>query len=351
MIPGTNGSIARSTHRGYEDAIVVPKISPRITLILSTSSTSTLRISSDVAELKDMVKALILDKKNQSPAPTPVKAVVQHPTYQAPAYQAPAPQIQGVSKEDFQAYVKANDAVMRNMQTQGQNMQNQLTNLTDMLSKFVTSNTASTSGTLPSNTVTNPKEDLKGITTRSGVAYQGPTIRTTSSPKVVEREPEVKKDTMLPTNNGSTEDVQPPVVPVVHHESISEPFTWSSFFEPDHEYLNSRGGKLLKTSRALIDNWTSMIRLVEEYSQEVLVSQMGTVIFFLFKGRPFSAIEDDPTSPKKLEKNLKFVKQTMKNLQFNDPPEVETQGLATGSVRVCILEGNDNLPDHELQKI
>ncbi|GJW81150.1 reverse transcriptase domain-containing protein [Tanacetum coccineum] len=73
--------------------------------------------------------------------------------------------IQGVSKEDFQAYVKANDAVMRNMQTQGQNMQNQLTNLTDMLSKFVTSNTASTSGTLPSNTVTNPKEDLKGFTT------------------------------------------------------------------------------------------------------------------------------------------------------------------------------------------
>ncbi|GJR14056.1 reverse transcriptase domain-containing protein [Tanacetum coccineum] len=119
--------------------------------------------------------------------------VVQPPAYQAPAYQAPAPQIQGVSKEDFQAYVKANDAVMRNMQTQGQNMQNQLTNLTDMLSKFVTSNTASTSGTLPSNTVTNPKEDLKGITTRSGVAYKGPTIHTTSSPKVVEREPSASR--------------------------------------------------------------------------------------------------------------------------------------------------------------
>ncbi|GKG39898.1 hypothetical protein Tco_0466675, partial [Tanacetum coccineum] len=28
---------------------------------------------------------------------------------------------------------------------------------------------------------------------------------------------------MPPTNNGSIEDVQPPVVPVVHHESISEP--------------------------------------------------------------------------------------------------------------------------------
>ncbi|GKG36928.1 hypothetical protein Tco_0447101, partial [Tanacetum coccineum] len=48
--------------------------------------------------------------------------VVQPPAYQAPVYQAPAPHIQGVSKEDFQAYVKANDAVTRNMQTQGQNM-------------------------------------------------------------------------------------------------------------------------------------------------------------------------------------------------------------------------------------
>nr|GEY75699.1 reverse transcriptase domain-containing protein [Tanacetum cinerariifolium] len=73
--------------------------------------------------------------------------------------------------------------------------------------------TASSSGlgTLPSNTITNPMEDLKGITTRSGNAYQGPTIPTTSSspPKVVERETEVTKDTMPPTNNKSTKDVQP----------------------------------------------------------------------------------------------------------------------------------------------
>ncbi|GKB94381.1 reverse transcriptase domain-containing protein [Tanacetum coccineum] len=149
----------------------------------------------------------------------------QPPVYQAQPYQAPAQQVQGVSKTDFENYVKANDAVLRNMQNQGQGLQNQIANLTDMLSKFVNANTASSSGTgtLPSNTVTNPKEDLKGITTRSGVAYKGPTIPTTSSPKVVERETEVTKDTMPPTNNGSTEDVQPPVVPVVHHESISEP--------------------------------------------------------------------------------------------------------------------------------
>ncbi|GKB51060.1 reverse transcriptase domain-containing protein [Tanacetum coccineum] len=87
-------------------------------------------------------------------------------------------------------------------------------------------NTASTSGsgTLPSNIVTNPREDLKGITTRSGVAYKGPTITTTSSPpKVVEQETVVTKDTVPPTNNGSTEDVQPPVVQVENHVPISEP--------------------------------------------------------------------------------------------------------------------------------
>nr|GEZ89267.1 reverse transcriptase domain-containing protein [Tanacetum cinerariifolium] len=44
---------------------------------------------------------------------------------------------------------------------------------------------SSGSGTLPGNTVTNPKEDLNGITTRSGVAYQGPTIPTPS--KVVKQ--------------------------------------------------------------------------------------------------------------------------------------------------------------------
>ncbi|GKF57684.1 hypothetical protein Tco_0171221, partial [Tanacetum coccineum] len=51
-----------------------------------------------------------------------------------------------------------------------------------------------------------------------------PTIpTTTSSPKVVERETEVTKDTMPPTNNGSTKDVQPPVVQVQPQVQNSEP--------------------------------------------------------------------------------------------------------------------------------
>nr|GEX02176.1 hypothetical protein [Tanacetum cinerariifolium] len=213
------------------------------------TSSSTLVISSDVAELKDMV-ALLLDKKNQSSVPTPstthapVKAVesncvtcgaaanynqgntgfrpqmvaneIRPPGFpphqnnqnnfnqnrggnfnqsnfnpssfnqgqlnrpqvnQAPVYQAPIPQTQRVSQTDFKIYVKSNDAILRNMQSQGQstqnqcqniqnqyqNLQNQMATLTDMMTKLVSANTASSSGsgTLPGNTVTNPKEELK----------------------------------------------------------------------------------------------------------------------------------------------------------------------------------------------
>ncbi|GJS07020.1 reverse transcriptase domain-containing protein [Tanacetum coccineum] len=304
---------SKSKVRNSRSKPVVAKVS---------TSTSTSGISPDVSELKDMVKALLLDKKNQSQSsrllktPASVKAVeescvtcggahsyqscpatdgnVYHDNIQAyvsqaaaanfnqgntsarppmvanqirppgfppmqannpnnqngrdkcqsniaPVYQAPAPQTQSVSKTDFDSYVKANDAVMRNMQNQnqvlqnqGQNLQAQLNNLAtsnqrleSMLGNFIKMNTASTSGsgTLPGNTITNPKEDLKGITTRSGVAYQGPAIPSTSSspPKVMNRDTEVTKDTMLPTNNGSTEDVQPPVVQVQSQNPTSEP--------------------------------------------------------------------------------------------------------------------------------
>nr|GEV33730.1 reverse transcriptase domain-containing protein [Tanacetum cinerariifolium] len=79
--------------------------------------------------------------------------------------------------------------------------------------------------TLPSNTITNSKEDLKGITTQIGNAYQGPTIPTTSSSisKVVERETEVTNDMMYLTNNGSTKDVQPLVVQIETTILTSEP--------------------------------------------------------------------------------------------------------------------------------
>ncbi|GJX92013.1 reverse transcriptase domain-containing protein, partial [Tanacetum coccineum] len=68
-------------------------------------------------------------------------------------------------------------------------------------------------------------EDLKAITTRSGISYNGTQVPPppSSLPKVVECETEVTKDTVPPTDNGSTEDVQPPVVQVETSVPNSEP--------------------------------------------------------------------------------------------------------------------------------
>nr|GEZ53464.1 hypothetical protein [Tanacetum cinerariifolium] len=140
----------------------------------------------------------------------------QPPAYQALVYQAPA-----------------NDAILKNMQTNMTSLTNSNLELKNMFSQFIKMNTASSSGsgTLPCNTIINPKEDLKGITTRSGTAYQGPTIPITFSSLIVERETEVTKDTLHPTNNGSTKDVQPPVVPTESLILNSEPVI-SPIIEP-----------------------------------------------------------------------------------------------------------------------
>nr|GEZ95673.1 reverse transcriptase domain-containing protein [Tanacetum cinerariifolium] len=82
----TMAELLQAPTEGYEDAIVIPEIAvnnfelKNVVAKVSTSS-STPAISSEVAELKDLVRALLLDKKNQSstpvssPTPAPVKAV------------------------------------------------------------------------------------------------------------------------------------------------------------------------------------------------------------------------------------------------------------------------------------
>ncbi|GKA40446.1 reverse transcriptase domain-containing protein [Tanacetum coccineum] len=100
--------------------------------------------------------------------------------------------------DNIQGYVSAvaaNDAVMKNMQTQMTSLTNSNIELKNMFGQFMKMNTASTSGSgsLPSNTIANPRGDLKAITTQSGISYDGPLILPpySSLPKVVEREPEL----------------------------------------------------------------------------------------------------------------------------------------------------------------
>nr|GEW77710.1 reverse transcriptase domain-containing protein [Tanacetum cinerariifolium] len=74
-------------------------------------------------------------------------------------------------------------------------------------------NKASSSSSLQRNTIPNPRNEAKAITTRSGISYDGPPI----PPPVMEKESEATKDTELP----STENIQPPLVQV--HENDKEP--------------------------------------------------------------------------------------------------------------------------------
>ncbi|GJT36790.1 reverse transcriptase domain-containing protein [Tanacetum coccineum] len=178
--------------------------------------------------------------------------VYQPPTNQPPVYQAPTQQMQGVSKTDFENYVKANDAVLRNMQNQGQGLQNQMTNLTEMLSKFISSNTASSSssGTLPSQTVTNPREHVNAITTRSGKTCEGPSTPLVPTPvvstplKEPEQNPETSMDKVQKPSSENTAQVPPPE----DHDSIfieiPKPKAKKTVQEPNSPEPNSYQPKL-----------------------------------------------------------------------------------------------------------
>ncbi|GJT61839.1 reverse transcriptase domain-containing protein [Tanacetum coccineum] len=87
----------------------------------------------------------------------------ENPNYQAPAYQAPIHQPQVVTTSNFSNYIKANDAVMKNMQTQMTSLTNSNIELKNMFGQFMKMNTASTSGlgSLPSNTVANPRVQIQ----------------------------------------------------------------------------------------------------------------------------------------------------------------------------------------------
>ncbi|GJV11076.1 reverse transcriptase domain-containing protein [Tanacetum coccineum] len=88
----------------------------------------------------------------------------------------------------------------------------------NMFQKQMGNNNTSSSGTLPSNTIPNPRNECKGITTRSGVVLDGP-LPPMPPPFVnpdneVAKETEVTKDQVQLNSSQSTARVQPPVVQI-----------------------------------------------------------------------------------------------------------------------------------------
>nr|GEU33201.1 reverse transcriptase domain-containing protein [Tanacetum cinerariifolium] len=282
---------------------------------------------------------------------------------------------------EFTNYMKANDAILKNIQINMTSLTNSNLELKNMVGQFMKINIALSlgSGTPPSNTITNLKEDLKGITTRSGNAYKGPTIPTTSSslPKVVECETEVTKDMMPPTNNGSTKYVQPLVVQIETLIPNSEPIvapvtepvvapTERALIDVYEGELTLRVGKeavtfnLDQTLRysanydAMSVNRIDLINVAcKEYSQEVLgfsmsgnpipytepiisnssptLTPFGDSDFLLKETDAFLAIE------------LNVVEPTNEKSSIDEPPVVELKDLPP-HLEYAFLEGHDKLP-------
>nr|GEZ57167.1 reverse transcriptase domain-containing protein [Tanacetum cinerariifolium] len=120
-----------------------------------STNTSTSGISLDVAELKDMVKALHLDKKSQNQSPATVKAVEKsYVTCGGVHFYRNFPATDGnVYHDNTQEFVSQASVVNYN---QGN---------TSYRPPMIAS--TSSSCTLPSNTIANLRSDLKAITTRS----------------------------------------------------------------------------------------------------------------------------------------------------------------------------------------
>ncbi|GKA34195.1 hypothetical protein Tco_0720624 [Tanacetum coccineum] len=134
----------------------------------------------------------------------------QPPVYQVPPYQAPTPQIQGVSKTDFENYVKANDAVLKNVQNQGQNLQNQMANVTSFGKTLEGPSTPLVSTPVVSNPQTEPELNPETSTEK----VQNPKLENTAQVPPPEEEDsifiEIPKPKAKKTVNVETQDLNSP---------------------------------------------------------------------------------------------------------------------------------------------
>nr|GEW51674.1 reverse transcriptase domain-containing protein [Tanacetum cinerariifolium] len=181
----------------------------------SSSSSEISKLTHAVNQQKSAVTTAmiaILKQFQATPPPASIKAVKKicvtcggaHPQPQGynrgnnfnqdTSSQAPIQQNQVVPLSELEKIKKMNEINIKAMQTQINNVKNKLRNemktliqasmsnqtnkLKNMMASFFQMNTTSTLGLgpLPSNTIANPKGELKSITTRSGLVLDGPFV-------------------------------------------------------------------------------------------------------------------------------------------------------------------------------
>nr|GEZ61128.1 reverse transcriptase domain-containing protein [Tanacetum cinerariifolium] len=147
--------------------------------------------------------------------PTNQGALYQNRPPQNPNFQA-SPQQNTVTQGIFEANTTANDANLNNLQLKEiskiskKKIEQKQDDYQNQMMQFMQNlyNKPSTSSSLPSNTIPNPKGEAKAITTRSGMSYKEPPI----PPSGVSQEEPVKVTT--DTEPPSSDDIHPPTIQV-----------------------------------------------------------------------------------------------------------------------------------------
>ncbi|GJV19142.1 reverse transcriptase domain-containing protein [Tanacetum coccineum] len=366
---------SKSKVRNSRNKPVVAKVS---------ASTSTPGISSEVAELKEMVKALLLDKKNQSPAPTPVKAVEQSCVTcgGAHSYQTCPATSGNVYRDNIQEYVSQAAAANFNqgntgyraqisnqirppgfppvqnhhMQNQGNN-QNRYNQNRGNFNQAPAYQSPVHQGQIYRPQVVQPPA-------YQAPAYQAPApqIQGVSKEDFQAYVKANDADTTPPTNNESTKDVPPPVVPIVHHESISETVNAPiSASKPNQkasiEFPSRRNDERRPAESVQYLKQSSIADDVICNGGKVLILQILCVdtpidpTYYDPDGDILlleAILNSDPSPPPPNQGN--YFPETRKDLKIceanssvNEPPEVELKDLPP-HLEYAFLEGNDKLP-------
>nr|GEU38700.1 reverse transcriptase domain-containing protein [Tanacetum cinerariifolium] len=145
----------------------------------------------------------------------------QNQGFQNQPFLVPNNQIPPSVPNELSSYIKSNEIAIKSMQNQinvlrgdfNKQEENLRRNLKDDMSSILSSffqNQPLTSGNLLSNTVPNPKGEMKAVTTRSGLAYKGPSIPTNSPLEKVD-EQNIKEILDKEHSNSSGNTAQPTI--------------------------------------------------------------------------------------------------------------------------------------------
>ncbi|GJY44081.1 reverse transcriptase domain-containing protein [Tanacetum coccineum] len=273
--------------------------------------------------------------------------------------------MKGELKNEIQNTIKNQQTALMSQNNAFQNtLQN---NLQNMLSSFFQTQ-ASPSGTLPSNTIPNPKGEIKAITTRSGVAYEGPSNPTKPSPKKVLGRTRAKLS--LPGTLPTRQDFSVSGRSITYPKGLAEDvyFKVGKFhfladfvvvdFEADPRVPLILGRSFLKTVRTVIDVYEGEITLRVDNEAELCSGIVRISSEDFSRGNPLRLDHDDCDSEEDiyvLEQllnddtfqlplmDLKQSEVTEAKSSIEEPLELELKDLPS-HLEYAYLEENDKLP-------